>query len=195
MANLLHWLRDFKGVEIGWRFVDQGSSEYAAAVSVVAAEAHIGAVGGHTATVSLTFSLDTSAYASGDVLADTQELASALRVADGTGILQSIVLNDKSDQGVAMNIVFLSANRALGTENGAPSISDADADDVLGIIPIAAADWVDLGGCRVATLRNIGLPIKAASGTTSLYVGLVNSTGTPTFAASGITARIGILQD
>ena len=143
----------------------------------------------------VTFSLDTSAYASGDVLADTQEIASAVRLDGGAGVLQSIKLVDKSDQGVAMSVVILAANHSLGTENSAPDITDAECDDVLGIVDVAASDWKDLGGARVATVTGIGLPVKAAAESTSLYIGLINGTGTPTFSASGITAKLGILRD
>lgn len=164
-------------------------------VDLSPSEEHIGQVGGHTAIVPVTFTLDTSAYASGDLLADTQEVASAVRVPDGTGVLTSLVLNDKDDQGMALYVVLLSANRTLGTENAAPTITDAHADDILGIIPIATTDYLDLGGAKVATLRGLTLPIKAVTGGTAIYVALVNSTGTPTYTASGLTARLGILQD
>jgi len=142
----------------------------------------------------ITFSLDTSAYANGDVLADTQILNSALRVTDGTGVIVSIVLNDEDDQGAAMDIVFLSANQSLGSENSAPSISDANArSNILGIVNIAAIDWIDFGGVRVA-YKECAVPIKAVSGTDDIYVALI-SRGTPTQTASGITGVFGILQD
>lgn len=175
--------------------VDSLGRLHVAVGAIAAGEAHVGQVGGHTALASVTFSLDTSAYASGDLIAETQAVAGAFRVTDGTGVLASVTLNDKDDQGVALYIVILDANVSLGTENAAPSISDANADSILGIVAVATSDWIDLGGCKVANIRGINLPVKAASGTTSLYIGLVNSTGTPTFTASGVTARLGILQD
>ena len=54
-------------------------------VTLAATESHLGAVGGHTEVIDLTLSLDTGAYADGDVQAATQELASALRAAGGSG--------------------------------------------------------------------------------------------------------------
>ena len=143
----------------------------------------------HYSNINLTFSLDTNAYASGDLLADTQELASAVRASDGYAVLTAIELNDEDDQGVAMYVVLLDANVSLGTENSAPSISDANARNILSIVPVATTDWQDLGGVRVATLRNLSIPVKSASGSTSIYVGLLNGTGTPTFTAAGIRGR------
>ena len=142
----------------------------------------------------IVFSLDTNAYATGDVLAATQALASAFRSTDGTGILQSIVLVDKDDQGAALDVVILKADVSIGNENAAVSISDTDADSVLGVISVSAGDWIDLGGVRVATLTGRGMVVKAATGTTSLYVALI-SRGSPTHTAAGITAQFGILQD
>src|SRR3990172_5957956 len=61
-------------------------------------EAHIGALGGNSTIVAITFSLDTAAYASGDVLADTQALAAAVRTEAGFGVVAGFVLNDEDDQ-------------------------------------------------------------------------------------------------
>jgi hypothetical protein len=162
--------------------------------SISAGENHLGEVGGNTSVFAVTFSLDTSAYASGDVLADSQQMDACLRKADGSGLLQSVVLNDKDDQGQALDIVILSANVSIGTENSAVSVSDTDADNILAIISVQASDWIDLGGCRVASLQNLGVAVKAVSGTDDLYVALI-SRGTGTYTASGITARFGFLRD
>ncbi len=139
----------------------------------------------------LTLSLDTSIYASGDVLADTQELTNVMRIPGGTAQLESIRVNDKDDQGVAFDIVFLKSNVSLGTENATVSITDANADEILGIVPVAAADFIDLGGCRVATLSTSNIMLKSASTSTSIFVGAI-SRGTGTYTASGITLKIGI---
>jgi hypothetical protein len=163
-------------------------------LTIAAGENHLGEVGGNTILATFTLSLDTSAYAAGDVLADTQVINSVFRKNDGTGVLQSIKLVDKDDQGQALDLVFLNANNSLGTENSAPNISDANADAILGIIPVAAADFIDLGGCRVATITNIGLPLQAVSGAATLYIGAI-SRGTGTYSASGITGILGILRD
>lgn len=148
---------------------------------------------GASAVKSVTFSLDTSAYASGDLLADTQVVQGALRAAGG--LLQTITLNDKDDQGAAMSVVILKANVSMGTENSAPSISDTNGDSVLAIIPVQTSDWVDLGGTRVANLRNLGIPLAPISGSSDIAIALINGTGTPTYTAAGITGLLGILQD
>lgn len=167
----------------------------ALAAATPAGENFLGSVGGKTVVFDVTFSMDTSAYSSGDVIADSQVMTNALRVNDGTGVLQSLTLIDKDDQGVAFDVYVLDANVAIGTENSAPNISDTNAASILGIIPVATTDWKDLGGAKVAHLSGLSIPIKSVSGNRNLYVGIVNGSGTPTFTASGIVGRFGILQD
>jgi hypothetical protein len=162
-------------------------------VSFSASENHIGEVGGNDDIVDITLSLDTSAYTLNDVLAATQEVASAMRVNAGKGLLHSITLNDKDDQGAALDLVFLRTNVSIGSENAAPSISDSDADEVLGIISVSGNDWVDLGGCRIATKAAVGLMLEAGAASTSIYIAAITR-GTPTHTASGITLKLGILR-
>jgi hypothetical protein len=164
-------------------------------VGLPAGLAFIGKVGGSTVVKDLTMSTDTSAYASGDVIADTQQLDAAFRVADGTGVLQSLVIIDQDDQKAAFTVFLHSTSSSLGTENSAPNISDANALGILGKVEVAVADYKDLGGVSVAFPTFQAIPLMAASGTDDLYVSILNGSGTPTYTASGIKLRLGILQD
>lgn len=145
--------------------------------------------------IDVTLSLDTNAYASGDLLADTQAVANAVRLNAGYGILHSVMVIDEDDQGAAFDIYFLSANNTLGTENSAPSISDANAREILCVVPVATSDYKDLGGVKIAGFSGLNRIIRGASGSTSIYVAVVNGSGTPTYTASGVKLRVGIIQN
>lgn len=165
-----------------------------AAAALAAGENHIGQVGGHTRISTITMTPDTSAVVAGDILADTQTFT-AFRKSDNTGVLQSLVIQDKDDQtAAAMDIYILDTNVSLGTENSPPSVSDANAEGVLGIIAIEATDWKDYGSGKIATKRGIGLPVKSISGLATLGIAIV-AQGTPTQSASSIIIRVGILED
>jgi len=172
--------------------VDDGAGSLT--VDVGAGESHIGEIGGKTTLTAITFSLDTNIYADGDVLADTQVLAACLRVNDGTGIIQDVIFNDKDDQGLAFDVLVLSADTSMGAENGAPDASDADADTIVGRFSVGVGDFYDLGACRIASIKNIGIAVKGATGTDDIYVALI-SRGAGTYSASGITAIFKILCD
>lgn len=144
---------------------------------------------------SVAMSTDTNAYGAGDLLADTQELADAVKVNDAGGIIESMTIIDGADNGSILDVYILSSNISMGTENSAPNISDANAKSaILGKISLVAADYADIGGSKVATKSNLGLPIKPVSGGTSIYVAIVNGSGTPTFGAADITLTFGIVQ-
>lgn len=147
--------------------------------------------------ISVTLSLDTSAYTSGDLLADAQEIAGALRVSGGSAELVSIMVIDEDDQKQAIDVYITSASTSWGTENSTPTISDAAARSIQAYIPIAAADYKDLGGAAVAQPRiaqNIGV-VCEGSASTSLYVACVCASGTPTYTASGVRILFGFKQN
>jgi len=160
---------------------------------IAASEVHIGEIGASTVVVPLSLSLAAAAYHSNDVLSATQELADAVRVDGGSGILQSIQVIDQDDQGQPIDIFIFSGSAALGTENAAISISDADAAQILGIVRVVANDYIDCINSMNASINGLNIPVEVASGT-SLYVATATR-GTPTHTGSGIVLNIGILQD
>ncbi|NUN02131.1 MAG: hypothetical protein HUU41_13525 [Bryobacteraceae bacterium] len=142
--------------------------------------------------LTLTLTLDTSIYASGDVLADTQELQDALRRRDAKGILRTLTVIDKDDQGAAMDVYFFSRNVSLGTENSTPSLTDANFEYYLGHISVESADYKDLGGAQVACIKNENIELQSSDASRNVYVAVVTR-GTPTHTASGIVLGFGIL--
>jgi hypothetical protein len=149
-------------------------------------------VGGSGNRKSITMTTDTSAYASGDLIADTQQLDAFFRIADGSAYVTDVRVHDSSDSGVAMFILLHGTTTSMGTENSAPNISDANAAaGIQAIIPILTTDYLDIGGCKVASVA-VNKTVKAVSGTDDLYVSIVNSTGTPTFAADSLILTFGV---
>lgn len=142
---------------------------------------------------SLTLSLDTSAYTAGDVLADTQEVPNVVPTSGGAMRLNSIVLLDKDDNAAAqIDLVFLRSSVSVGTENAAPSITDTNAAEVLGIVAVPAANFIDVGGAKLATVTGINLLVQPTTGT-SIYVAAI-ARGTPTQSASGIVLNLGFTR-
>jgi hypothetical protein len=145
--------------------------------------------------IPLTLSLDTLAYSDGDVLADMQALTDFLRAEGGRAIIQSLTVLDKDDQGVAFDVLVSPNANSLGSENSAPAISDANAEGLQRLCRVETSDYIDLGGCRLATVRNLGLVVEAAPGSTTLYVGAITRGGSPTYSAAGLILYFGVLWD
>jgi hypothetical protein len=144
----------------------------------------------------ITMSTDTGAYASGDLIADTQQYNGFFRVTDGTGLINTITVTEKDAQGAALYIIIHRTSTSMGTENSAPNISDANlVAGIQHIIAVATTDYVTVSGTKIATLRNLGLPVMAVSGTDDLYISILNSTGTPTYASGEIQLGFGTMLD
>jgi hypothetical protein len=104
----------------------------------------------YVATVTLTVDTGT-AYASGDLLADTQEITNFFEHGKPAKVVGITVL-DVDDQAGAFDLVFVKQNTSLGTENSAFSPSDAVAADILQYIEIVAGDYEDFTNSQWAHL-------------------------------------------
>jgi len=186
-------LKANSGVDIGDVTVNNTASN-PVVVELEASENLIGLVGSPDIAVTVTPTLDTDAYASGDLLFDSTAVANAVRVAGGTCLLESVTIVDKADQGVAFTLLIANAATDFGTLNAAPDPDDTEAGTVIGWVPVTADDYADLINSKVACVRNIGLLLKATAASTSLYVAGVNGTGTPTYAASDLVITLGLLR-
>lgn len=143
--------------------------------------------------IDVTPTMDTSAYAAGDIFFDTTAISSAATANGGTVTLNTITVLDEDDQGPTFQMVFLDTNNSLGTINNPPTISDANSRKIVGTLSSALGTWVDLGGCRVMTITNIGLVMKCDAASSSLYFGSITSTAT-TQTASGLKFKLGFLR-
>lgn len=147
--------------------------------------------------VSVTPTLDTSAYAAGDTLFNStlvQVVGAAPTGSSARGLrgrVVSVTVLDQDDQNTGMTLYFLRSNVTFGTANAAPSISDANAQQVFGRVAIASADWTDLGGCDFAQAHNLNMPFVLPSNQREIYVAAVTN-GAPTHSAAGIVLRIGV---
>ena len=143
--------------------------------------------------ITVTPTCDASGTNINDVLFDYVEIPNAVAVAGGSAIIQSINLLDEDDQGGLIDLVFQSDNTALGTIDAAVSITDANARDIQG--SVSMTNYLDGIAWQMSTKNNIGLTVKAASDSTSLYVAGVVRTDSLTYTASGIQLKIGIVKD
>tara|TARA_Y100001970_G_C13772494_1_gene621201 strand:+ start:85 stop:603 length:519 start_codon:yes stop_codon:yes gene_type:complete len=139
-------------------------------------------------------------HANGDVIAISEEIENAVAVKGGSSIIQSVALlnTDDSVESPALDLVFCVDNTALGTIGSAPSITDANfIDCVQGVVNVS--NWLTLKATdnEIATKTNVGLIVKAASDSRSIFVNVINSSGgnyTPS-ATSSLRLVLGVIKD
>ena len=137
---------------------------------------------------------EAASNADGDVIFTFTEIPNAVAIDGGTCLLHSVSLLDDDDNGGKIDLIFQTDSTTLGTLGAAVSESDANAGDILGYVQLDT--YFDGINWQLSSKTNIGLVLKAASGTKSLYVAGVNRNGdAQTATAAGIHLRIGVIKD
>jgi len=152
-------------------------------------ENHIGQVGESHHIVQIQPTLDAAAYHVGDVLFETTEIVDAFRLPGDHALLHSVCINDKDDQEAQIDLVFFRTNVALGVRNAAPSITDANADEIIAIVPCST--MYDLTGCRILITDTVGQVLETVAGSKSLWVAGITR-GAPVHTATGLTVKVGL---
>ena len=124
------------------------------------------------------------------------ELANFMSEKGGTAIIQSIVILDDDDNGNSLDIVFMDTVSLLDASDDATVIDAADGvipDAILGVVNVS--NYFDGVLWQVGQKDGIGLTIKSASTTRSIYISAINRGGTATWTAAGLRLKIGYIQD
>ena len=148
--------------------------------------------------IRVTPTLDTSAYAGGDVAFTATEIPNAVFGNGGCSKLVNAYIMDQDRDTYDLDLIFTQKNTAIGTINATADISDAN----MGAIGLCGfcrfkSDVAFLGGIDQVRIirwsetvadseRTSAGPIflQAESDSTSVYVSGLISSGTPTFAAA-----------
>ena len=138
--------------------------------------------------------------ADGDLLFDALEIPYAVAENGGSSILQSVNVFHKADESVIFDLVFFQVTQDLGsagaalTWGGSSETTNADNAVLLGHVSIS--DYCDLVDVKIGTKTNIGLVLKAASGTKSIFcAGICRGAATGNHdAADNIDIRLGIIK-
>lgn len=130
----------------------------------------------------VTPTLSTSpAYTSGDVLYDTTFLQNFIK----KGYVRSIQLLDKDAQSETGTVIFFKNLVSLGTINAAISITDADAENIIGFVTLPAS--TQFVNSRI-NYTQTEMPFNIEGGTGLYIAQFTGSAGTHT--ASGIVMSI-----
>ena len=147
--------------------------------------------------ITLTPDTATEACSDGEVIFQADEIQNAVATEGGTCILQSIGVLDDDDHGGTIDIVFMDTTGLLDAGDDGGTIDAADGaipDAILGVVTIS--NYFDGIAWKYGHKENIGLVLKAASSTKSIYVAGVNrSGGALTWTAAGLRFKFGIVKD
>lgn len=150
----------------------------------------------HTRTVQVALTgVDTSAYASGDLIDAKLTFSPAVRGNVGTALIQSVQVFDIDAQAADLKVVFFEADPSstVFTDSGAFDVADADLDKIVCVVDVVSHH--SFNDNAVSTADNVGCPFDLTAPSTSLYAAIV-SQGTPTYsAATSLKIQVGFLLD
>lgn len=155
-------------------------------------------MGHYSVILTSTPTIDTAAYASGDLVGASEISLTPAVISEAgkaaSGLVQTVVIIDEDAQEVNLDVYFFDTEPAATTftDNAAFAPTDADLDFLVGVASVT--DWKSQSTNSVGQVLNLGLPFELAAGATTLYAVLVTR-GAPTYSATGLTLRVGILQD
>ena len=154
-------------------------------------------VGGHQTAASVTPTISTSAYASGDLIGTKMEFKLgrwAGKNVPQSGLIQSVVLADLDNEGVTVDVVFFGSDPSSTTftDNAALDIAAADLDKVVGVVRLSS--YVAFADNSVAEESNLGIPFSV--GDDGIVYAAIVSRATPTYTAtSDLTLSVRALAD
>lgn len=121
----------------------------------------------------------TTAYTAGDQVGTQFTFANAARANGGGGTIVGVTLLDAADIIGAYDVVITKSSITLAADNAAYSISDANALEVIALVPLTGA--YDLTLNRLAQAYNLAVPYTCDA--TSLFAGLITRVGHTFFGA------------
>lgn len=148
--------------------------------------------------IRVTPTLDTSAYAAGDVLFNSVEIPNAVLGDGGCSKLLAMFIVNQNTTEVDVDFIFSENSGNLGTINATADIADADLEamNITGYLKLDGSEGstTNLDNAKVSRVYNNSntenvnpILLQAAAGSTSVYIsGIVPSSTNPTFAADDI---------
>jgi len=152
-----------------------------------------------TKVFSITPTTATAEAGANEVIFQADELANFMSEKGGTAIIQSITLLDDNDFGETIDIVFMDTSGLLDATSDAGSAIDVDdasstvPASILGVVTVS--NYFDGVAWKFGQKDNIGLAIKAASTTRSVWLSAVNRGTARDWDTDGLHLKIGYIQD
>lgn len=122
------------------------------------------------------------AYSANDVVGGllTFDVANAA----GSGCVQAVRLVDDDNENAAMTLYLFNAAPTVFADDAAFAPTVADLKKLIGIVTIAAGNYVTLNGNSVALLQGPSSPNVFFKTATGMIYGYLVCTGTPTYTAA-----------
>jgi len=138
--------------------------------------------------------VDTSAYATGELIGGKLTLSNATAINVFSGIINNVVIIDKDKEAADLDVVFFDTDPTATTFTDQAAFDPDDADLLNIICTVSVTTDVAFSDNGMSYANNVNCPFRTP-GVSTIYAAIV-SRGTPTYTSSSdLLLRVGILQD
>lgn len=154
-----------------------------------------------TRFVTATPSVDTSIYASGDVIGGLLTFTASVGSAVGSGLLVGATVKDKSGQSAPLTLWLFDSNpsNSTFTDQAAFALSDSDLSKSIGFITFGSSSVVTSTLNSLHHVNTLAMPVRARTSggaASGVLYGVLVSAGTPTFGTSSdVSVQLEIISD
>ena len=150
---------------------------------------------GLTKTIVVPLTVNTSVYVLNNNLGGLVTISNAARVANGSGIVQSIVITSASNNQPSLDIILFNRfpSNTTFTDHANTTFANNDLSTIAGVVHIT--DWTNIGNTNIGQSQQITIPFVCANNVSSIYA-TVFVRAAPTFVANtDVNMMIQVLQD
>lgn len=139
--------------------------------------------------------LTAGAYSANDMLFVPIEVPNAIPKGK-SGILRSLIIIDKDDQELAMDLIIFDSAATTAALNAAEATNDANLAKILQVVSVVAGDYIDFANGQLGQVFppdvTFGAVLRPSDKEqASLWLAGVTR-GTPTHTASGLVIKLGL---
>lgn len=151
----------------------------------------------HIHFVSVTPTVDTAAYGTGELMGTKLTFDNALPLATGCGLLRSVIVKDLAGQTGAFDLVLFDSDPTgtTFTDNAAFDVADADLPKILCVINFPAASQFAFADSSVKFLGSLQIPVRGISVNSparTLYGALIARAAQTYATAADVTVTLGL---
>lgn len=161
-------------------------------VTVPSTEQHLGQVGSESVSPIANPTSDTNIYAAGDCVGGVLEFANAARAAGMGGVIKDVLIIDDAGQDAQMELWLFDQTITEIGDNDPWVCTEAELHNLVAIISTVDGSWFATG---TPSVNVVEVSQQYTCVGTSLFGQLVNRVGTPTYGATDISVKLGLLQD
>ena len=148
---------------------------------------------GNKLNIALTPTITAGAYTAGDALGGLLTFGGAAAVAAGRGTITKVVIVDDDNELQPIDLVLFNQTFTPTADNDPFAPSEADLENCIGHISIAATDYASFSANAVATKRNVGFDYTVNG--TSLFGQMVIRDVGGYAATDDLTVKITVILD